>query len=160
MADAPGNAKHKDEAGAVVDCALNVCEFRTVEHLREDVPAFHYMIACAGGDTLRCARYATFGTAQLSHAMLKALQQRSACLLANHGAIVFGPDLQKALWLAGEIEALCKQYFAARQLGEPVVLGGAEMKRVLARFRSYGKQAHELGRDDMPAVDLARRRNA
>ncbi len=108
--------------------------------LRIEIPAFHYMIAVAGGATLRCADYATFGSAELSAAMLRALEDRRACLLANHGLICFGPGLAEALRLAGEIEALCRQYWIARQLGEPVILDDAEMARVLDRFRSYGRQ--------------------
>ncbi|MEM8959235.1 MAG: class II aldolase/adducin family protein [Pseudomonadota bacterium] len=112
--------------------------------LRAEVPAFHYMVAVAGGTTLRCADYATFGTQALSDAMLRALEDRSACLLANHGVIAFGPTLDKALWLAGEIETLCHQYTVACAHGDPVVLSETEMEDVLARFRSYGKQAEEL----------------
>ena len=113
--------------------------------LRANIPAFHYMIAVAGGADLRCADYATFGTQALSDALLVALEGRLACLLANHGQIAFGPTLDKALWLAGEVEALCRQYFVACQAGEPVILGEAEMARVLERFATYGKQADELG---------------
>lgn len=113
--------------------------------LRGDIPAFHYMIAVAGGADLRCAEYATFGTQALSDAMLVALEGRLACLLANHGQIAFGPGLDKALWLAGEVEALCRQYFVACQAGKPVILDEAEMARVLERFATYGKQADELG---------------
>ncbi len=108
--------------------------------LRRDVPAFHYMISVCGGATLRCADYETFGTAELSHSMLKAMEDRKACLLANHGMICFGPSLEKALWLAVEIETLCKQYLAALQVGEPIILDDAEMDRVLEKFKTYGKQ--------------------
>ncbi len=127
--------------------------------LRQDVPAFHYMIACAGGATLRCARYATFGTAALSANMLKALKDRRACLLANHGAIAFGDSLDKALWLAGEVETLCQQYFAAQQMGSPAILSGAEMKRVLDRFSTYGKQAGEMTGEDVNTTHAPLRRD-
>ena len=109
--------------------------------LRQDIPPFHYMIAVAGGTTLRCSDYATFGTADLSEAMLRALEGRNACLLANHGTIAVGPTLDKALWLAGEVEALCKAYFIACQAGTPVILSDAEMDEVLMRFKTYGKQS-------------------
>ena len=112
--------------------------------LRAEVPAFHYMVAVAGGTTLRCADYATFGTQALSDAMLEALEDRTACLLANHGVIAFGPSLDKALWLAGEVETLCQQYTVACGQGDPVILSETEMEDVLTRFRSYGKQAGEL----------------
>lgn len=108
--------------------------------LRQDIPAFHYMVAMAGGSTLRCADYATFGTQELSDAMLVALEGRKACLLANHGVICFEGSVEKALWLAGEVEMLARQYILARQAGTPVVLDEEEMARVLERFKSYGKQ--------------------
>lgn len=111
--------------------------------LRMEIPSFHYMIAVAGGTTIRCADYATFGTQELSDGMMTALQDRAGCLLANHGQICFGPSLEKALWLAGEIEALCKQYWIARQMGEPILLNEDEMATVIARFRTYGKQMTE-----------------
>lgn len=107
---------------------------------RRNIPAFHYMVAVAGGADIRCAHYATFGTQALSDAMLAALEGRSACLLANHGQIAFGPSLDKALWLAGEVETLARQYLIARGIGEPVMLDDTEMARVLDLFASYGKQ--------------------
>lgn len=108
--------------------------------LRRDIPAFHYMIARFGGDTLRCASYATFGTQALSDAALAAMTQRNACLLANHGMLVFGRDLNQALDLAVELEALCEQYWRACQLGEPVLLDASEMATVLEKFAHYGQQ--------------------
>ncbi len=127
--------------------------------LRKDIPAFHYMIGVTGGSTLRVSDYAEFGTQALSDAMLKALEGRNACLLANHGQIAFGPDLGKALWLAGEIETLCRQYWAASLAGKPVILDEVQMKPVLARFKTYGRQAGELGKADAPAVVAPVRRD-
>lgn len=112
--------------------------------LRKEVPAFHYMIGVTGGTSLRCTDYAEFGTPELSAVMLKAMEGRSACLLANHGQICFGPNLEKALWLAGEIEANCHQYWAALLAGKPVVLDEVQMTSVLRRFKSYGKQTADL----------------
>ena len=109
--------------------------------LRRDIPAFHYMIARFGGDTLRCASYATFSTQQLSDAALAAMTQRNACLLANHGMLVFGRQLDQALDLAVELEALCEQYWRACQLGEPVLLDEREMATVLEKFAHYGQQS-------------------
>ena len=106
---------------------------------RRDIPAFHYMIARFGGDSIRCAPYATFGTQALSAAALSALEGRNACLLANHGMLVFGEDLRHTLALAIEFETLCEQYWRACQLGAPVVLSATEMTEVVARFRSYGQ---------------------
>jgi L-fuculose-phosphate aldolase len=112
--------------------------------LRKDIPAFHYMIGIAGGASLRVSDYAEFGTQALSDTMLKAMEGRSGCLLANHGQICFGDTLEKALWRAGEIEALSHQYWAALLAGKPVVLGEAEMATVLNRFGTYGKQSKDL----------------
>jgi L-fuculose-phosphate aldolase len=128
--------------------------------LRKDVPAFHYMIGVTGGVSLRVSDYAEFGTQALSDTMLKALEARKACLLANHGQIAFGPTLGKALWLAGEIEALCKQYWAALLAGKPVLLDEKQMTTVLARFKSYGKQPGELGKSEAHAVFAPVRRDS
>jgi L-fuculose-phosphate aldolase len=98
------------------------------------------MVAVAGGTDIRCSEYATFGTQALSDAMVRALEGRKACLLANHGQIAFGPTLAKALWLAGEVEALARQLLTAESVGSPVVLPDDEMARVLAAFRDYGRQ--------------------
>ncbi len=108
--------------------------------LRREIPAFHYMIARFGGDTLRCSDYATFGSQELSDAALSAMQDRKACLLANHGMLLFGPDLDQTLALGIELEALCEQYWRACQLGQPVLLEAHEMKIVLEKFSSYGQQ--------------------
>ena len=105
---------------------------------REDIPAFHYMIARAGGDSIRCGQYATFGTAELSANVLKALHGRTACLLANHGAIAVGPDLPAAFAMAVETEELARHYYLSRQFGTPILLGEEEMARILEKFKSYG----------------------
>ncbi|MFO7954527.1 L-fuculose-phosphate aldolase [Thioalkalivibrio sp.] len=105
-----------------------------------DIPALHYMIAAAGGNSIRCAPYATFGTEALSQLAVEALQDRTACLLANHGMIATGPDLERALWLAGEVELLAQQYVLSLQIGGPRLLNDAEMERVLEKFRHYGPQ--------------------
>ncbi len=110
--------------------------------LREDLPAFHYMIAVAGGDSVRCAPYALFGTEALSAHAVVAMADRKACLLANHGLITAGRDLDEAMAIAVEIESLCQQYLLARQTGEPVLLSAEEMQAVIERFRSYGRNAH------------------
>ena len=106
---------------------------------RLDIPPFHYMIARFGGTTVRCARYATFGTQALSEATVAALHERSACLLANHGMVVFGRDLEHALAMAVEFETLCEQYWRTLQLGAPVLLSEEEMAEVIERFKWYGK---------------------
>lgn len=108
--------------------------------LRRDIPPFHYMIARFGGDTVRCADYALFGSQALSDAALLAMRDRKACLLANHGLLVAGRDLDDALALAIELEELCEQYWRTCQLGEPVLLSVTEMAEVLVKFSGYGQQ--------------------
>ena len=108
--------------------------------LRIDIPAFHYMVAVAGGSDIRCADYALFGTQALSDNMLAALKDRRACLLGTHGMICFHDNLDKVLALAVEVETLAKQYWHARQAGEPIILSDDEMSAVLKQFSSYGKQ--------------------
>ena len=108
--------------------------------LRRGLPSFHYMVAMAGGVDIRCATYATFGTQALSDAVLAALQDRRACLMANHGLVAWGRSLSAALALANEVEALCGQYLRACQVGDPMLLSDAEMQEVLEKFKDYGDQ--------------------
>lgn len=107
---------------------------------RNEIPAFHYMIALAGGNSIRCADYATFGTEELSINAVTALQDRRACLLANHGQISLGQNLQEALSLAQEVENLAQQYWISLQSGSPVLLDEKEMQINLKKFKDYGKQ--------------------
>lgn len=104
------------------------------------IPAFHYMVAVAGGADIRCAPYHPFGTQELSDAALTALQARKACLLGHHGIIAVGRDLEAALKLAGEVESLAAQYCTALALGNVGLLDEAEMRRVVEKFRTYGSQ--------------------
>jgi L-fuculose-phosphate aldolase len=104
------------------------------------IPAFHYMVAVAGGPDIRCAPYHTFGTQELSNAVVAALEGRKACLLANHGVIALGADLPAALALAGEVENLAAQYCAALALGQVRILDETDMCQVIEKFRSYGSQ--------------------
>ena len=104
------------------------------------IPPFNYMVARFGGSDVRCADYATFGTQALSDAVLVALRERCACLMAHHGMVVFGRDLDNALALAIELEALCEQYWRVLQIGGPRLLPPDEMDRVIALFADYGKQ--------------------
>ena len=121
------------------------------------IPAFHYMVAVAGGPDIRCAPYYTFGTQELSDATVAALEGRKACLLANHGVIAVGADLPAALELAGEVENLAAQYCTALALGEVRILNEMEMRRVVEKFRTYGKQNGAdsglvFGGGDIPSV--------
>jgi L-fuculose-phosphate aldolase len=104
------------------------------------IPAFHYMVAAAGGIDIRCAPYKTFGTQALSDAAVRALEGRRACLLANHGVIALGADLDAALALAGEVEDLAQKYCATLAIGEVRLLEEAEMRRVIEKFTTYGRQ--------------------
>ena len=108
--------------------------------LRYDIPPFHYMIARFGGDTIRCADYAIFGSEALSTVALAAMDQRKGCLLANHGLLVAGHNLDEALSLAIELEELCEQFWRASQLGDPVLLSTDEMNAVIEKFAGYGQQ--------------------
>jgi L-fuculose-phosphate aldolase len=111
--------------------------------LGRGIPAFHYMVAVAGGRDIRCAPYATFGTKELSDRALAALAGRKACLLAHHGLIATGADLDQALALAVEVEALAHIYLQTLHTGEPALLGEEEMDRVLEKFKNYGQQANK-----------------
>jgi len=114
--------------------------FSTVVSIaRDDIPACHYMIAAFGGNTVRCAEYETFGTAELSESMLKAMEGRTACLLANHGMVAGGKNLDNAMWAAVELETLSRQYYYAKLAGNMVILPDDEMDRVLEKFKSYGQ---------------------
>ena len=114
----------------------------TLACLHKDIPPFHYMIAVTGGDTIRCAPYALFGSQALSDNALAALIDRKACLLANHGMICLGRDLEDALAVAAEVENLCEQYWRILQLNpNPPLLSEAEMREVFQQFNGYGKWA-------------------
>jgi len=128
-------ARH--EVGAVVHAHSPFAT--SLSCLGRDIPPFHYMIAVAGGKDIRCAAYATFGTQELSDRALRALQDRNACLLGNHGMIAVGASLNAALALAVEVEALAEQYWRALQIGAPNLLSDAEMAIVLEKFRTYGQ---------------------
>ena len=104
---------------------------------RKPIPPFHYMIALAGGDDIKCADYATFGTEELSKNVIKALENRSACLMSNHGQVAFGKNLDDAFELAQEIENICHQYTIALKLVQPKILSFEEMKKVLDKAKNY-----------------------
>ncbi len=128
----------RPEAGAVVHTHSPFATALACQ--TQGIPAFHYMVARFGGSDVRCAAYATFGSQELSDAIISALDGRSACLMAHHGMVVFGRDCDNALALAVELETLCEQYWRVLQLGAPQLLPDAEMRRVLAKFASYGQQ--------------------
>ena len=124
------------DVGAVVHAHSPYCT--TLAVARRGIPACHYMIAAFGGTDVRCAPYATFGTAELSTHTLAALEGRTACLLANHGMIACGDTLERAMWRAVELETIARQYWQALLIGGPVLLNGAEVAEAAAKFGSYG----------------------
>jgi L-fuculose-phosphate aldolase len=127
----------KPEVGAVIHLHSMFCT--SLSMLRREIPAVHYMIAAAGGPTVPCVPYVTWGTQQLADYIVGALQNRHACLLSNHGMVCVGPNLKKAAWLAVEIETLAAQYWRALQAGVPYVLPDEEIANVMERFKSYGQ---------------------
>lgn len=133
----------RPEAGAVVHAHSRYATALACAH--QPIPAFHYMVAVGGGTDIPVAPYATFGTPELAANVARALKDRKACLLANHGQIAAGATLGAALDLAREVEALAAQYVAVLQLGRPKLLDDTEMARVLERFADYGRPASERG---------------
>ena len=131
--------KNKPEVNAVIHTHSMFAT--TLSTFRKDMPAFHYMIALAGGDSIRCAPYALFGSQQLSDNAVAALRDRKACLLSNHGMIAMDETLEKALSITQEVETLCEQYLRALQAGEPHILTCEEMLEVQEKFKGYGAWA-------------------
>jgi L-fuculose-phosphate aldolase len=127
----------RPDAGAVTH--MHSMFASTLSCHRREIPAMHYMIVVGGGDSIRCARYATYGTQELADAAIAALEGRNACLLANHGMIAIGATLKKAMWLAVEVENLAAQYWRALQIGDPCLLTAAEIAAVVEQFKSYGQ---------------------
>ncbi|MEZ5538061.1 MAG: class II aldolase/adducin family protein [Thiolinea sp.] len=128
----------RDDVGAIVHAHPPYCTSLAIT--RREIPAVHYMIAAFGGNTIRCADYARFGTAELSGHVLKAMQGRNGCLMANHGMLVAGSSLEKAMWLAIELETLAQQYFNTLLIGEATVLDDAAIAEALQAFSGYGLQ--------------------
>jgi L-fuculose-phosphate aldolase len=128
--------KARPEVNAIVHAHPNYCT--TIAIMGRKIPAIHYMIAVAGGSDIRCAPYATFGTAELSVNAVKALEGRKACLLEHHGMIAVGTSLDNAMWLAVEVETLARQYHGCLQIGEPPLLSDEEIENVIGRMASYG----------------------
>jgi L-fuculose-phosphate aldolase len=128
----------RPDVGAVVHTHAPYCTALAIT--RRGIPAVHYMIAAFGGPDIRCSDYATFGTAALSEAALKALEGRNGCLLANHGMIAAGPSLDRAMWLAVELETLARQYFNTLLIGGAVILSDAEVADAAKSMKGYGLQ--------------------
>mgnify|MGYP001577941524 FL=1 len=132
---------NREEVGAVVH--THSIYASSVSLFNKEIPPFHYMIAVAGGDSVRCAPYAMFGTQKLSDNIIGALDDRKACLIANHGLVAIGENLKEALQIAEEIEHLCHLYIEAKKLGEPNLLNEEQMSEVIKRFKTYSRWTKE-----------------
>lgn len=130
--------KGRPDAGAVVHAHPTYCTALAIA--RKPIPPVHYMMAAFGGTDVRCAPYATFGTAELSKYVLQALEGRTACLLANHGSVAVGANLEKAMWLAVELETIARQYYNTLLIGGPVLLSDEDIAKTAEAFGSYGVQ--------------------
>ena len=141
--------KARSDVGAIVHTHST---FATVLSIaRRDIPAVHYMIAAFGGSTIRCADYARYGTKELSERALKALEGRNGCILANHGMIALGANLDKAMWLAVELETISRQYYLSLALGAPHVLTDAQIEETAKGFSTYGLQEATKAKARRPA---------
>ena len=126
----------RPEVGAIVHAHSTYCT--TLAICRKEIPACHYMIAASGGPNIRCAGYATYGTKELSEFALKALEGRTCCLLGNHGMIATGANLEKAKWLAVELETIAKQYYHTLLIGGPVILTEEQIAETAAAMKGGG----------------------
>ncbi len=151
--------RERPDVGAVLHCHSMYATTLAIHH--KPIPAAHYVVGLAGGSTIRCAEYATFGTQQLSENALEALRDRQACLLAHHGQISLGKSPIDALRLAIEVEALARMYVQALTLGEPPILGEEEMARVIEQMRrmSYGLPPDGEGVNDTPQSSAGAKAN-
>lgn len=131
--------RDRKDAAAVVHAHPSYCT--TLAVARREIPACHYMIAAFGGNSVRCAGFATFGTAALADLTIEAMKDRTACLLANHGMVAIGESLAKAMWRAVELEAIAKQYYLSLAIGGPVLLSDHELKETRLGFAGYGIKA-------------------
>jgi len=118
--------------------------------LRRGLPAFHYMVAIAGGDSVPCTAYHLYGTESLSRAVAEAFRDRNACLMANHGLVAGGATLAHAMKIALEVEALCETYLTALAVGEPALLTREEMVEVIEKFKTYGQASHPSSKVVIP----------
>lgn len=128
--------QNRGDVNAVVHAHPTYCT--TLAIMGHSIPPIHYMLAVFGGPTIRCAPYEIYGSPQLSDVAVKALEGRKACLLAHHGMIAVGSSIEQAFWLAGELEALARQYHGCLQLGEPPLLTDQQIQDVIAKNNGYG----------------------
>ena len=132
---------HRKEISAVIH--THSIYASTVSLFNKELPPFHYMIAVAGGDSVRCAPYAMFGTQKLSDNIINALAGRKACLIANHGLVTIGESLEEALQISEEIEHLCHLYIEAKKIGNPNLSTKKEMTEVIERFQTYSRHSKD-----------------
>ena len=131
--------RDKKSVSAIVHAHSTYCT--TLAIARKSIPACHYMIAAFGGENIRCSQYARYGTDELAQYAIKALEDRMGCLLANHGMIAIGENLEKAMWRAVELETIAKQYYLSLQIeGGPHILSHAQIQETLESFQTYGLQ--------------------
>jgi L-fuculose-phosphate aldolase len=128
--------RERTDVNAIVHTHPTYCAVLSIMHM--PIPPIHYMVAVAGGHDIRCAPYAIFGSEELSRNAVAALRDRRACLLAHHGMIAVGSTLEKAMWLAVEVETLARQYHGCLQLGEPPLLSIEQIEEVSAKMSGYG----------------------
>lgn len=126
----------RTDANSVVHAHPTYCT--TLAIMGMEIPPIHYMVAVAGGSNIRCAPYAIYGSEELSAHAVEALEDRKACLLRHHGLIAIGASLEKAMWLAVEVEALARQYHGCLQLGDPPLLSGKQIQDVIDKIAGYG----------------------
>ena len=126
---------NKHDAKAIVHAHSNYAT--AISAHGKGIPAFHYMVAMAGGNDIKCAKYATYGTRELSKNILKTLRRRNACLIGNHGQIAFSKNLSNAFELAEEVENLSNQYIKALKIGKPKILSSKEISKVLSKAKNY-----------------------
>jgi len=128
---------NKKNANSVVHCHSK--NALVLSCIRKKIPAFHYMVAVAGGVDIKCAKYATYGTSELSKNIIQVLNNRFACLIENHGQVVFSDGIDSAFELAQEVEHLSEQYLECLRIGKPKILTNIEMSRVLKKVKNYKK---------------------
>ena len=141
--------KSRNDINVVLHChSINATSLSC--HNR-NIPAFHYIVGLAGGNNIRCAKYATFGTQELSDNALIAIKDRLACLLGHHGMICLGKTLKQALMLGCEVEAMSKMYIKALSIGNTDILSEEEMVKVVKQMErmSYGKGPEPEGTNDI-----------
>jgi L-fuculose-phosphate aldolase len=146
--------RHRPEVGAVVHGHPPFATALAIT--RREIPACHYMMAAFGGANVRCAPYATYGTKELSEHALRALQDRNACLLANHGVVVCGATLARTMWLAVELETMARQYYHSLLIGGPVILSDAAVAATAQKLGSYGLQDEPQAPEPSGAAPVSR----